>query len=59
MHLRNNKEVTQYYFEVEKQLTFLKEHEADMTQFIKAQNSKIESVQFDWDSVRSVRNIAK
>lgn len=24
MHLRNNKEVTQYYFEVEKQLTFLK-----------------------------------
>ena len=43
----------------EKQLTFLKEHEADMTQFIKAQNSKIESVQFDWDSVRSVRNIAK
>lgn len=37
----------------EKQLTFLKEHEADMTQFIKAQNPKIESVQFDWDSVET------
>ena len=31
-----------------KQLAYLKEHEEDMADFVKAQNPKIESVQIDW-----------
>ena len=34
-----------------KQLAYLKEHEEEMTNFIKARNPKVESVQFDWDSM--------
>lgn len=37
--------------EKEKQIAFLKEHEREMTEYIKSQNNKIESVQYDWDSV--------
>lgn len=35
----------------EKQLAFLKEHEKDMTDFVKSLSPKVESVQFDWDSM--------
>ena len=35
----------------EKQLAYLKKHEKDMTDFIKSRNPKVESVQFDWDSM--------
>ena len=34
-----------------KQLAYLKEHEEDMANFIKSRNPKVESVQFDWDSM--------
>ena len=34
-----------------KQLTYLKEHEGEMANFVKSWNSKVESVQFDWDSM--------
>ena len=39
-----------------KQLAYLKEHEDEMANFIKSRNPKVESVQFDWDSVK-VENI--
>ena len=38
--------------EKEKQIAFLKEHEREMTEYIKSQNNKIESVQYDWESVK-------
>lgn len=34
--------------EKEKQIAFLKEHEEEMTEYVKSQNSKIYSVQYDW-----------
>lgn len=39
-----------------KQLAYLKEHEEEMENFIKSRNPKVESVQFDWDSMK-VENI--
>lgn len=36
----------------EKQLAFLKKHEEEMAEFIKSLNSKVESVQFDWESTK-------
>ena len=36
----------------EKQLAYLKEHEEEMANFVKALNPKVESVQFDWDSMK-------
>ena len=33
----------------QKQLGYLKEHEQEIVDFVKAQNSKVESVQIDWD----------
>lgn len=36
----------------EKQLAYLKEHEQEIVDFVKAQNPKIESVQIDWEDVR-------
>ena len=35
-----------------KQLAYLKEHEEEIKEFVKSQNSKIESVQVDWDETR-------
>ena len=35
-----------------KQLAYLKEHEEDMADFVKALSSKVESVQFNWDSIK-------
>ena len=35
-----------------KQLAYLKEHEEEMANFVKSWNSKVESVQFDWDSIK-------
>ena len=35
----------------EKQLAYLKEHEKDMTDFVKSLSPKVESVQFDWDGM--------
>ena len=32
-----------------KQLVYLKEHEQEIVDFVKAQNSKVESVQINWD----------
>ena len=40
--------------EKEKQITFLKEHEEEMTEYVKSQNSKIATVQYDWNSVDEV-----
>lgn len=34
-----------------KQLAYLKYHEEEMANFIKARNPKVESVQFDWESM--------
>ena len=33
----------------EKQLDYLKEHEEEIKEFVKSQNSKIETVQIDWN----------
>lgn len=33
----------------EKQLTYLKKHEEEIKEFVKSQNSKIETVQIDWN----------
>jgi len=35
-----------------KQLAYLKEHEEDMADFVKALSPKVESVQFNWDSTK-------
>ena len=35
-----------------KQLAYLKEREEDMADFVKALSPKVESVQFDWDSMK-------
>ncbi|MTB64667.1 hypothetical protein GGG87_06625 [Streptococcus sp. zg-86] len=35
----------------DKQIAYLKEHEQEMTDYVKSQNPKIESVQWDWDSM--------
>ena len=34
-----------------KQLAYLKEYEEEMANFVQSWNSKVESVQFDWDSM--------
>ena len=36
----------------QKQLTYLKEHEQEIVDFVKAQNPKVESVQIDWDQTQ-------
>ena len=36
----------------QKQLAYLKEHEQEIVDFVKAQNSKVESVQVDWNSMQ-------
>ncbi|MDR1568727.1 MAG: hypothetical protein LBS33_08640 [Streptococcaceae bacterium] len=36
----------------EEQIAYLKKHVQEMTEYVKKQNSKIESVQWDWESVR-------
>lgn len=35
----------------EKQLAYLKEHEKDMADFVKSMSPKVDSVQFNWDSM--------
>ena len=34
------------------QLAYLKEHEQEIIDFVKAQNPKVESVQIDWDQIQ-------
>ena len=36
----------------QKQLAYLKDHEQEIIDFVKAQSPKVESVQIDWDGVR-------
>lgn len=36
----------------EEQIAYLKEHEQEIIDYVKAQSPKIESVQIDWDDVR-------
>ena len=36
----------------EKQLAYLKEHKEEIKEFVKSQNSKIESVQIDWEQTQ-------
>ena len=38
----------------QKQLAYLKEHEQEMTAYVKAQNANIHQVSYDWDSIRTV-----
>ena len=38
----------------QKQLTYLKEHEQEMTAYVKAQNANIHQVSYDWDSIKTV-----
>ncbi len=40
--------------EKEKQIAFLKEHEEEMTVYVKSQNDKITSVQYIWESVEII-----
>lgn len=50
----SSKKVVQKSEEVIKkeQIAFLKEHEQEIIDFVKAQNSKVESVQIDWDQTQ-------
>ena len=36
----------------QKQIAYLKEHEKEIVDFVKAQNPKVESVQIDWNSMQ-------
>lgn len=36
------------------QITYLKEHEQEMTAYVKEHNANIHQVSYDWDSVRTV-----
>ena len=38
----------------QKQLTYLKEHEQEMTAYVKAHNANIMQVSYDWDSIKTV-----
>lgn len=38
----------------QKQLAYLKEHEQEMTAYVKAHNANITQVTYDWDSVRTI-----
>ncbi|MGG5313346.1 MULTISPECIES: hypothetical protein [unclassified Enterococcus] len=38
--------------EKERQIAFLKEHESKMTEYVKSQNVKIQSVRYEWDSLK-------
>ncbi|MBO1084741.1 MULTISPECIES: hypothetical protein [Enterococcus] len=38
--------------EREKQVAFLKAYEEEMTEYVKSQNAKIQSVKYEWDSVK-------
>lgn len=38
----------------QKQLAYLKGHEQEMTDYVKAHNANIHQVSYDWDSVRTV-----
>ncbi|MGT2712444.1 hypothetical protein [Streptococcus oriscaviae] len=51
--LNNNYKINGNIFDFtsreDRQLAYLKEHEQEIVDFVKAQNPKIESVQIDWD----------
>ena len=49
---RTNQEKKKEQDPHEKQLAYLKEHEEELADFVKALNPKVESVQFDWDSMK-------
>ena len=38
----------------QKQLTYLKDHEQEMTAYVKAHNANIHQVSYDWDSIKTV-----
>ena len=38
----------------QKQLAYLKEHEQEMTAYVKAHNANITQVSYDWDSIKRV-----
>lgn len=38
----------------QKQLVYLKEHEQEMTAYVKAHNANIHQVSYDWDSIKTV-----
>ena len=38
----------------QKQLAYLKEHEQEMTAYVKAHNANITQVTYDWDSIKTV-----
>ena len=37
----------------EQQIAYLREHEQELTAYVESQNSKVKSVQWDWDSVEA------
>ena len=38
----------------QKQIAYLKEHEQEMTAYVKAHNDNIHQVSYDWDSIKTV-----
>ena len=49
----SKKDVQKSKEEIKKeQIAFLKEHEQEIIDFVKAQNQKVESVQIDWDETQ-------
>ena len=50
----SKKDVQKSKEEIKKeQIAFLKEHEQEIIDFVKAQNPKVESVQIDWDETQT------
>ena len=47
----NGTQQNKHHSPKEKQLAYLKDHEKDMTDFVKSMSPKVNSVQFDWDSM--------
>lgn len=47
----NGTQQNKHHSPKEKQLAYLKDHEKDMADFVKSLSPKVDSVQFDWDSM--------
>lgn len=47
----NGTQQNKHHSPKEKQLAYLKDHEKDMADFVKSLSPKVDSVQFNWDSM--------
>ncbi|AGM99615.1 hypothetical protein K710_1865 [Streptococcus iniae SF1] len=49
---KTSKRVSNQKMTKKQQLAYLKEHEQEIVDFVKSHNERIESVQFDWSSIK-------